>query len=102
MYTAVTIIVLFVALYGYALAALATRSSEPRPGDALDSGLLFVLLVPALNEEQVISRTLSSLLRLRGNFIVLVIDDDSDDGTAEAVQPFLQNPRVRLLRQPPE
>ncbi|QYJ15668.1 Beta-monoglucosyldiacylglycerol synthase [Rubrobacter xylanophilus DSM 9941] len=101
MYTAVTMTILFVALYGYTLAVLAARSSEPHPGDALDSGLLFVLLVPALNEERVISRTLSSLLRLRGNFLVLVIDDDSDDDTVGAVEPFLKNPRVRLLRQPP-
>jgi 1,2-diacylglycerol 3-beta-glucosyltransferase len=102
LYASVTIVVLLVALYGYAFAALSLRSPDPRPGDALDSGLLFVLLVPALNEERVISRTLSSLLRLRGNFLVLVIDDASEDGTVAAVQPFLENPRVRLLRQPPQ
>ncbi|ABG05544.1 glycosyl transferase, family 2 [Rubrobacter xylanophilus DSM 9941] len=102
MYASITVIVLLVALYGYALAALSLRSPGTRPGDALDSGLLFVLLVPALNEERVISRTLSSLLRLRGNFLVLVIDDASEDGTVAAVRPFLENPRVRLLRQPPE
>jgi 1,2-diacylglycerol 3-beta-glucosyltransferase len=93
-------IVVLTALYGYALAAISARM--PPKGAGGTDGLFFVLLVPALNEEQVIGRTLSSLLKLRGNFLVLVIDDASDDGTVAAVRPFLADPRVRLMQQSPE
>jgi 1,2-diacylglycerol 3-beta-glucosyltransferase len=78
MYLLIAIVVL-TALYGYALAAISARM--PSKGAGGTDGLFFVLLVPALNEEQVIGRTISSLLKLRGNFLVLVIDDASDDGT---------------------
>jgi 1,2-diacylglycerol 3-beta-glucosyltransferase len=83
------------ALYGYALAALSTRMPS-NVARGIDD-LFFVLMVPALNEEQVIGRTISSLLKLRGNFLVLVIDDASDDGTVAAIKPFLADPRVRLM-----
>jgi 1,2-diacylglycerol 3-beta-glucosyltransferase len=64
--------------------------------------LFFVLLVPALNEEQVIAKTLTSLLGLTGNFLILVVDDASDDGTVAAITPFLADERVRLLARPRE
>src|SRR5215203_3101863 len=99
MYLLIAIVVL-TALYGYALAAISARM--PSKGAGGTDGLFFVLLVPALNEEQVIGRTISSLLKLRGNFLVLVIDDASDDGTVAAVRPFLADPRVRLMQQSPE
>lgn len=96
----VTVIVVFVTLYVYALTlvSMRTKGGEERGGE----DLFFVLLVPALNEEQVIGRTVSSLSNLRGNFLAMVIDDDSDDGTVEAVVPLLDDPRIRLLKQPPE
>lgn len=96
----ITTIIIFTALYGYMLAALSTQM--PSNGARGIDDLFFVLMVPALNEEQVIGRTISSLLDLRGNFLVLVIDDASDDGTVAAIKPFLADPRVRLMEQPPE
>jgi cellulose synthase/poly-beta-1,6-N-acetylglucosamine synthase-like glycosyltransferase len=96
-----TILVVLIAIYVYALALVAAFSGRNR--DESESGdMFFVLLVPALNEEKVIAKTVASLLALRGNFLVLVIDDASDDGTAAAVAPFLTDPRVKLLKQPPE
>jgi cellulose synthase/poly-beta-1,6-N-acetylglucosamine synthase-like glycosyltransferase len=96
----VTIIIISVLLYSYALAFISWRAGKPP--DSGSDDLFFVLLVPALNEEHVIGDTLRSLLGMRGNFRVLVVDDASDDGTVRAIDPFLADPRVRLLRQPPE
>ncbi|MDQ3863428.1 MAG: glycosyltransferase [Actinomycetota bacterium] len=92
--------VVLIALYVYTLAVVSTRH---KAGDDQErEELFFILLVPALNEERVIGRTIASLLELRGNFLALVIDDASDDGTIAAVAPFLADPRIRLLEQSPE
>ena len=50
-------------------------------------GFLFAFLVPALNEARVIEHTLDRLLSLPvRHFLVLVIDDGSDDGTGRLVE----------------
>jgi glycosyltransferase involved in cell wall biosynthesis len=96
----VTAFTILIIVYIYTLAVVSTfaRSSVAGSSDEL----FFVLLVPAFNEEQVIEGTIASLLALRGNFLVLVIDDASDDGTVAALAPFLADSRVQLLQQPPE
>jgi 1,2-diacylglycerol 3-beta-glucosyltransferase len=96
----VTVIAVAITIYVYVLAFLSSRVKVADDSGAED--LFFVLLVPALNEEQVIGRTLASLLTLRGNFLVLVIDDASDDGTVAAITPHLSDPRVHLMAQPPD
>ena len=64
-----------------------------RPDD-----LLFVFLVPSLNEELVIGASLDRLLSLPGGDVaVLVIDDGSDDETSEIVQSY-DSDRVWLLQ----
>ncbi len=91
--------------YGMAMTAASRRDPRrrrgrgqgvPRPaGAAVD--LFFVFLVPCLNEEAVIANSLHRLLSLPGgNFVVLVIDDGSDDRTVEVVT-SLTDPRVLLL-----
>jgi 1,2-diacylglycerol 3-beta-glucosyltransferase len=99
----VIVFTMVVTAYGYVMAIIAVlarqRLSRPAPRQE-DNDLLFVLLVPALNEEKVIGTTLSSLLRLTGNFLVMMIDDASDDGTVETIRPFLADPRVMLLERP--
>jgi cellulose synthase/poly-beta-1,6-N-acetylglucosamine synthase-like glycosyltransferase len=68
----------------------------PAPDD-----LFFVFVVPCLNEENVICATLDGLLALPGeNYGILVVDDGSDDLTAELVRPY-EGPRVQLLRREP-
>ena len=96
----ITIVVILVALYVYTLAVVSVwgRASCDHRSDEL----FFVLLVPALNEERAIGDTIASLLKLRGNFLILIIDDASDDGTVASLAPFLADSRVQLLKQPPE
>src|SRR6266536_4594202 len=65
---------------------------------AARGGLFFVFMMPCLNEEKVIVNSLRRLLSIPGeDFVVLVIDDGSDDGTADAVSGVLGE-RVWLLR----
>jgi 1,2-diacylglycerol 3-beta-glucosyltransferase len=97
----ITFIIILVTAYCYILAAVSqvVRKSSASNTDEL----FFVLLVPVLNEEHVIGRTLAHLLALSGEFIILVIDDASDDGTVAVVTSFLTDRRVRLLeRQHPQ
>lgn len=90
------VVVLFCFSYTVAL-FIASRRRRHSPLTAADD-LFFVFLVPCLNEELVIRQTLDRLLALpHANFAVLVIDDASDDGTAEIV--CLYDPgRVRLVQ----
>jgi cellulose synthase/poly-beta-1,6-N-acetylglucosamine synthase-like glycosyltransferase len=83
---------------GYALALLAiSRRRRPGPLPAADN-LFFVFLIPCLNEELVIGRTIRSLLAVPDtSFALLVVDDGSDDRTAEIVS-RCRSERVWLLR----
>ncbi len=60
------------------------------------------VVVAAYNEERVITRTIQSVLNSDyGHLEVLVVDDGSQDGTADVVeQAFADDPRVRLFRKP--
>lgn len=58
----------------------------------------FVFLLPCLNEETVILASLERLLSIPGdNFVVVAIDDGSDDGTAAVVSSVVGD-RVWLVR----
>lgn len=97
----ITVLVVLIALYVYTLAVVSARDNTAGCDQRTDV-LFFVLLVPALNEERVIGKTVASLLELRGNFLALIIDDASDDGTVAALAPFLADSRIRLLERPLE
>jgi cellulose synthase/poly-beta-1,6-N-acetylglucosamine synthase-like glycosyltransferase/peptidoglycan/xylan/chitin deacetylase (PgdA/CDA1 family) len=61
------------------------------------------VLVPAYNEAKVICRTVEALIACSQcrNFQILVIDDGSTDGTAEAAShAFSGNERVKIYRKP--
>jgi 1,2-diacylglycerol 3-beta-glucosyltransferase len=80
---------------------------EGRTNRADDEGpaadLLFVYLIPCLNEERVIGATLDSLRsRGEGRSLVLVVDDGSDDDTAAIVRARADEDVVLLQRQLPE
>ena len=49
--------------------------------------LYYVFLIPCLNEEKVIKRTIYNLLKLRyKRMMIIPIDDDSDDRTAKKLK----------------
>lgn len=59
---------------------------------------LVSVVVPAFQNATTIGRTLASVLAQDHTELeVVVADHSSTDGTAEAVQPFLSDPRVRLV-----
>jgi dolichol-phosphate mannosyltransferase len=59
------------------------------------------IVVPTYNEKPNIERLISILLEAGPDVSVLVVDDNSPDGTAECVQAIASNnPRVRLIRRP--
>ncbi|NUW33823.1 glycosyltransferase family 2 protein [Nonomuraea sp. SMC257] len=83
--------VLLVFTYTLGMYLESAGTAEHPAGDG--DGFSVVFLVPCLNEERVIAGTLRALPRGP----VLVVDDGSDDGTAEVVR-RVAGPRVRLLR----
>jgi dolichol-phosphate mannosyltransferase len=57
------------------------------------------IVIPTYNEKQNIGRLMSRLLDLGPDIDILVVDDDSPDGTAEEVEAISRsNPRVHLIR----
>jgi 1,2-diacylglycerol 3-beta-glucosyltransferase len=93
---AVTLIVLF--SLSYTLAVFVVSRRKRGPGMKSPDGLYFVFVVPCLNEEVVIGRTLENLLEVPAeNFSVLVVDDGSDDRTAEIAESY-DRERVWVLK----
>ncbi|MFV0524216.1 MAG: glycosyltransferase family 2 protein [Acidimicrobiales bacterium] len=81
---------------------LLSRRAKPAVREPSEN-MAFVFLVPCMNEERVIGATVQSLLafdegRWAGAVGVVVIDDDSSDGTAEVLAEFVDDPRVYVLR----
>ncbi len=65
--------------------------SDPQP--------MVSFVIPAFNEELNIAATLKGVLEVDyPDFEVVVIDDSSTDGTLDEIEPFLADPRVRLVQ----
>ncbi|MFZ1913321.1 MAG: glycosyltransferase, partial [Propionicimonas sp.] len=84
------------------LGFLVLRSRFHTPGSDPGFRPFVSILIPAYNEDQVISKTLDALLRSDySDYEVLVIDDGSQDSTREVVERYsAHSPRVRCLSKP--
>jgi glycosyltransferase involved in cell wall biosynthesis len=59
------------------------------------------ILLPTYNRAQYLPLAIrSALAQTHTNFRLIILDDASPDNTAEVVQPFLSDPRVRYIRHP--
>lgn len=97
----VTTIVIVFSL-SYTLALFITSRRRRRPSLPPSDDLFFVFLLPCLNEEVVIGRSLERLLAFPGdNFAALVIDDGSEDRTSDIVRSFARDHIWLLRRDPP-
>lgn len=87
--------------YNLALAAFGSRRARPRAGTGSGAGrFVFWLVIPAMNEELVIERTVRSALALDTPATpvrVLVVDDASEDRTP-GILSGIDDPRLQVLR----
>ena len=69
-----------------------------------DTSRLLSVVVPVYNEEQTVARLIEAVLQapLPAGIDreLIVVDDGSTDGTAAALAPFADDPRVHVLSQP--
>lgn len=99
LFYAVFVLIVLVWLWTLVLFVLSRRAlgSAPDPDDEARDTLLWVFLVPALNEEVTIADSVSRLLAVEArNKAILVIDDGSTDATAAALDAF-DTPELEVL-----
>ena len=98
-YIALSILIIFA--INFLINNMVFRSMQEflKPGFTCPGSPLVSILIPARNEEKSIRRCLRSLVRQDyPNFEIIVLDDNSTDTTATAVNLFsLKNPKVRLI-----
>ena len=80
----------------------AKENSSPPPDQFASDKPLVSVIVPAYNAEAYIAHTLNSVLsQTYNNIEVIVVDDGSNDETANIVESIIQSDdRVTLLQQP--
>lgn len=89
----------FTVIYYWGLFTLSIKV-PPLRSAAFNPRLAFVIVIPALNEELVIGKTLDHLLSLpQENLHILVVDDNSDDRTAEIARSYPSD-RVTVMEHP--
>jgi 1,2-diacylglycerol 3-beta-glucosyltransferase len=86
----------------YAIGLARSRRLVPDADSQADSPL-YVLVTPAHNEAVVIAETVRCMLRLRGRFLVVVVNDGSTDGTGDIARDAGQgDERLIVIDRPPE
>ncbi len=104
LFVIVFVIILVVWVWTLALFVASRRALRRAPPEEGSSDeLLWVFLVPALNEEVTIADSVDRLLAVEAtNRAILVIDDGSTDGTGEVLR-GIEHPDLQVLtRKPPE
>lgn len=77
------------------------RDFEKDMGKA-DTGLFYYVLIPGLNESLVIENTLKNMIRHQFHGRIIMIDDFSDDGTADIAERTARlDDRILVLRRHP-
>jgi glycosyltransferase involved in cell wall biosynthesis len=67
----------------------------------MDGEPLVSVVIPAYNAEKYVAEAVDTVLaETYDNIEVIIVDDGSTDQTAERVKPFLEDPRVKYIRQP--
>ncbi|CAM3342249.1 glycosyltransferase family 2 protein [Paracoccus nototheniae] len=76
------------------------QNQDPMPEDAAETPQLpFSIIIPAYNREGQVGRAIAScLVQSCPDFEIIVVDDGSRDGTAQAVE-AMSDPRIRCIRQ---
>ena len=59
---------------------------------------LVSVIVPVYNGSKTIAQTITSVLIQELPLEIIIVDDHSDDDLAEALNPFMGNPGIRLIR----
>jgi cellulose synthase/poly-beta-1,6-N-acetylglucosamine synthase-like glycosyltransferase len=96
--TVMTLLAIFIIFYYWGIFLLSRK--QPAYRGKFNPDLSFVIVVPALNEELVIGKTLDHLTSLKNdNLLVLVVNDDSDDRTREIVLQYPKD-KVKLIDHP--
>jgi biofilm PGA synthesis N-glycosyltransferase PgaC len=74
------------------------REIDVAPGTSKVYVPMVTVLIPAHNEEAVIERSLAACCEIQyPRYEIVVVNDGSTDGTVDAVMPFVQDGRVRLV-----
>ena len=61
----------------------------------------FLICIPTYNEKENVEKIISAVLAQGDDIEILIIDDNSPDGTAEIVENLKKdNPRIHLIRRP--
>lgn len=64
------------------------------------AGIKASVVMPVYNRAAAVPRAIESVLAQRHpNWELLLVDDGSTDGTLDAIEPYLRDPRIRLHRQ---
>jgi cellulose synthase/poly-beta-1,6-N-acetylglucosamine synthase-like glycosyltransferase len=96
--TVMTLLAIFIILYYWGIFLLSRK--QPSYKGHFNPDLQFVVVVPCLNEELVIGKTLDHLTSLgESNLTILVVNDDSDDRTRDIVAQYPKD-RVKLIDHP--
>ncbi|MEK7818024.1 MAG: DUF2334 domain-containing protein, partial [Actinomycetota bacterium] len=97
--TLLLFIALFIILYYWGIFLLSRKPADVSP--ITDPDLFFVIVIPALNEELVLAKTLDHLRSLpERNLMILVVDDNSDDRTYEIAKAY-KDGRLKVIQHPP-